>query len=61
MDQLMSQSEARREAKRQNDQRSPGFPIAVAIAYPPGSWGGHEKGWTVSYVPVPSVDPPKRR
>jgi hypothetical protein len=43
-DDLMTQSEARAEAKRLH---AGGIP-AIAHAVPVASWGGHEKGWTVT-------------
>lgn len=47
---LISQSEARREAKRLNDSGEvPEDLIAVALPVPFSSWGGREKGWTVAY------------
>ena len=54
-DQLMTQGDARREAKR--IYAAGEFPdglIPVATAWPPNSWGGAEKGWTVTYVPAPN-------
>lgn len=50
---LITQSEARAEAKRLNVDRKPGDPIAIAVAYPKSSWGGREEGWTVNYVMPP--------
>lgn len=40
---LLTQSQARREA---NSMRERGIP-AVATTVPAGCWGGTEKGWTV--------------
>jgi len=48
---LMSQTDARREARRLNESGEvPDGLIAVATTYPAGSWGGQEQGWTVNYV-----------
>lgn len=56
---LVTQSEARRTAKALNESGSaPTGLVAVAHAYPAGSWGGHEQGWTVSYRPAPDVATP---
>lgn len=40
---LMTQTEARQEAKRLQDKGI----FAIAGAVPLNSWGGHEDGWTV--------------
>lgn len=45
---LMTQSEARGEAKRLNKEEAPPYGTAwIAVAVPESSWGGQEKGWTV--------------
>jgi hypothetical protein len=48
----MTQTEARAEARQLNDGQLPEGLCAIAHAYPLNSWGGHEKGWTVSIVPI---------
>jgi hypothetical protein len=51
---LMTQTEARTEAKRLNtDGLVPAGLVAVAVAWPIRSWGGHEQGWTVGYAAKP--------
>lgn len=51
-EQLLSQTEARQQARALNNE-SPTPGIAwIAHAVPLGSWGGHEKGWSVSAVPI---------
>jgi hypothetical protein len=47
---LMPQTAARQEARRINSQSPGSSTIAVAVAWPLGSWGGHEEGWCVQYV-----------
>lgn len=48
---LLSQTDARREARRLNDEgKVPEGLIAIAGAVPLNSWGGQERGWTVYYV-----------
>lgn len=48
---LMTQTEARTEAKRLNASGEiPDQLVAIAVAVPRNSWGGHEKGWTVILV-----------
>lgn len=57
MDGLVSQTEARRQAKEINETGQAPFPlIAIAVPYPINSWGGKEKGWTVTYT----MDPTKK-
>lgn len=47
---LMTQTEARTEAKRINDANlAPAGTVAVASRYPANSWSGQEKGWVVIY------------
>lgn len=51
-DELMTQTEARRQAKHDNEAGTlPAGLVAIAVPVPRGAWGGHEKGWTVEYVP----------
>lgn len=49
---LITQTEARKLAKTLNEDKHliPGL-VAIASPYPYSSWGGHEEGWTVLYVP----------
>lgn len=51
---LLTQTAARLLAARLNAEGSavPGM-ANVAHAVPTGSWGGRERGWTVSLVPEP--------
>lgn len=49
---LMTQSEARKRAKELNGEWLPLGMANVAHPVPLNSWGGHEKGWTVSLVAV---------
>lgn len=52
MEELLTQADARTEAKRLNDEHLvPDDLVAVAARYPLGAWGGQEQGWTVTYVP----------
>lgn len=51
---LLTQSEARARAKAINESgQVPYGLVAVAVAFPRSSWGGHEQGWTVDYEPMP--------
>ncbi len=49
---LLDQSEARRHARELNEAGTPAGTCYIAHTYPPGSWGGRERGWTVSLVPT---------
>lgn len=49
-DRLLTQSEARDEAKRLNQEWTPEGMVNIAHPVPFSSWGGHEKGWSVSLV-----------
>lgn len=52
-DDLLTQTEARAEAKRLNAERCAPEGLAyIAHTVPRSSWGGHEKGWTVSLESV---------
>lgn len=52
---LISQREARTLSRERNaaGDYPPGM-VNIAHAVPINSWGGREKGWTVSLVPLPS-------
>jgi hypothetical protein len=51
---LLTQSAAREQARKLNEGWNPPGMVNVAHAVPIGSWGGHEKGWSVSLVPAPT-------
>lgn len=48
---MMTQTEARREAKALNDSGH----LAIAEAVSPGSWGGTEQGWRVKVLDVEAL------
>lgn len=49
-EQLLTQTEARAEARRLNSDYQPGMPVAIAVPVPFNSWGGQERGWAVAYT-----------
>lgn len=50
---LVTQTEARAEAKAENESGEvPAGLAAVAGPWPPRAWGGHEQGWTVYWVTI---------
>lgn len=49
-DTLLSQTEARQEARKLNETPLASGLVHVAAPFPFGSWGGEEKGWTVITV-----------
>lgn len=49
---LITQTEARKLATALNDRGAPEGTGYIAYPIPANSWGGTERGWTVSLVPL---------